>query len=124
MFLELSHTRLDIFKSVRELVLESYKITKQFPPEEKFAMTQQIRRSSLSIILNVAEGCSRKSAIERKRFFEILRGSLIELDTAIDIAAALQYCQKEELSVLGEKIITSFKLLTGLINKGASNTHN
>lgn len=44
--------------------LESYKITKQFPPKEKFTMTQQIRRAPLSIILNVLEGCSRKSAIE------------------------------------------------------------
>lgn len=83
MFLQLAHTKLDIFQASKSLTLECYRITKLFPQEEKFAMVQQIRRAALSVHLNIAEGCSRKSATERKRFYEISRGSVIEIDTAI-----------------------------------------
>jgi four helix bundle protein len=79
MFLQLAHTKLDVYKVSQELALECYRITKQFPNEEKFALVQQIRRTATSVHLNLAEGCSRKSEAERKRFFEISRGSLIEI---------------------------------------------
>ncbi len=115
MFLQLAHTKLDIFHASKSLALECYGITRLFPQEEKFAMVQQIRRAALSVHLNIAEGCSRKSAAERKRFYEIARGSLIEIDTAIDIAIELKYCSIEDLKTLGEKIISAFKQLSGLI---------
>ena len=78
-------------------------------------MVQQIRRAALSVHLNIAEGCSRKSLIERKRFFEVSRGSVIEIDTALDIAIGLMYCNLEQLQCLGEA-------LSGLIGS-AKNTH-
>src|SRR6476661_5904710 len=115
MFLELSHTKLDIFKVSKSFVLNCYRETKTFPPEEKFGIVQQIRRAALSVHLNIAEGCSRKSLAERKRFFEISRGSVIETDTAFDIAMALGYCSKEQLQFLGETLIKTFKLLCGLV---------
>lgn len=80
-------------------------------------MVQQIRRAALSVHLNLAEGSSRKSIKERRRFFEIARGSLIEIDTAFDIAISLNYIPTEKLNILCELIITTFKLLTGLIAK-------
>lgn len=86
MFLQLAHTRLPIFQASKSFTLECYRISKLLPQEERFAMTQQIRRAALSVHLNIAEGCSRKSSTERKRFYEIARGSLIEIDTALDIA--------------------------------------
>ncbi|TMI87694.1 MAG: four helix bundle protein, partial [Bacteroidetes bacterium] len=94
MFLDLAHTKLDVFKVTKEFVLLCYKETKSFPSEERFAMIQQIRRAALSVHLNVAEGCSRKSVAERKRFYEIARGSVIEVDTAFDIAFNLGYTSK------------------------------
>ncbi len=78
-------------------------------------MVQQIRRAALSVHLNVAEGCSRKSLAERKRFFEIARGSVIEVDTTLDVAVDLNYCSIETLKTLGEHIISTFKQLSGLI---------
>ena len=78
MFLQLAHTKLAIFQASRALCLECYKTTKAFPADEKFAMVQQIRRAALSVHLNIAEGNSRKSVAERKRFYEISRGSVIE----------------------------------------------
>jgi len=115
MFLELTHTKLDIFKASKSFTLECYKISKLLPQEERFAMAQQIRRAALSVHLNIPEGCSRKSTAERKRFYEIARGSLIEVDTALDIAFNLNYFSKEVLMQLGEYIIHTFKQLTGMI---------
>ena len=116
MFLDLKHTKLDIFQTTRSMTLECYKATQLLPPDERFAMVQQIRRAALSVHLNVAEGCSRKSATERKRFYEIARGSLIEVDTAFDIAVQLKYCAEGSLKILGEKIVSVYKQLSGLIN--------
>ena len=79
MFLQLAHTKTPVFQESKKLTLECYRITKDFPKDEKFAMVQQMRRAALSAYLNIAEGCSRKSESERRRFFEISRGSVIEL---------------------------------------------
>ncbi|MEI9934661.1 MAG: four helix bundle protein [Ferruginibacter sp.] len=106
-----------MYQFSRELTLESYKITKQFPNEEKFAMVQQIRRAALSVHLNVAEGCSRKSVAERNRFFEIARGSVIEVDAAVGVAYKLSYITAEELQTIGDLIIKSFKILSAMINR-------
>jgi four helix bundle protein len=115
MFLQLAHTKIPVFEESKKLTLECCRITKDFPSEEKFAMVQQIRRAALSVHLNIAEGCSRKSGSERKRFFEISRGSVIEIDTAIGIAHELKYKDEEELHQLGSYIVNTFKQLTGLI---------
>lgn len=115
MFLKLSHTHLDIFSASRKLVLCSYEITSSFPPEEKYSLTQQIRRAAVSVHLNIAEGCSRKSAAERKRFFEISRGSLIEIDTALDIAIELGYTHQENLILEKENMIRCFQMLSKMI---------
>jgi len=122
MFLQLAHTKLDIFHISKLFVLECYTISKLFPADEKFAIVQQIRRAALSVHLNIAEGCSRKSFAERKRFFEISRGSVIETDTALDIAVVLGYCSEKQLQSLGEKLIKTFKILCGLITN-ETNTH-
>lgn len=115
MFLNLKHTKLDVFQATKAFTLECYKATKLLPPDERFAIVQQIKRAALSVYLNVAEGCSRKSEAERKRYYEIVRSSLIEVDTAFDIAVHLQYCTEENLKILGEKIIGAYKQLSGLI---------
>ncbi len=86
------------------------------PLDEKFAMMQQIKRAALSVHLNIAEGSSRKSGIERKRFYEISRGSIIEVDAAIDIADDLNYLEKFDPSALGTEMVEVFKLVSGLIN--------
>ena len=122
MFLQLAHTKLDVYKFSQELALECYKITKLFPNEEKFAMIQQIRRAAISVHLNITEGCSRKSKTERKRYFEIARGSVIEIDAAIGIAYKLSYASLEQFQPLGDNIIKTFKLISGLIT--SQDTHN
>ena len=111
MFLQLVYTRLNVYQFSQDLAVECYKLTKLFPAEEKFAMIQQIRRAALSVHLNVAEGCSRKSKTERIRYFEIARGSMIEIDSALDIAFKLSYSTPAQLQLVGESIVKTFKLL-------------
>lgn len=115
MFLSLAHTRLDIFQQSRSLVLELYRVTRLFPDHERFALTQQVRRAALSVHLNIAEGCSRASLPERKRFFVISRGSLIEIDTALDIATELEYCTRDQIATLGSHLVSAFRQLSGLL---------
>lgn len=68
MFLNLSHTKLEVYKITQALALECYRLIKIFPSDERFALVQQIRRAAISVHLNLAEGCSRKSKKERNRF--------------------------------------------------------
>jgi four helix bundle protein len=116
MFLELSHTKLKVFGATRSLTLECYRLTKNFPPEERFVIIQQIRRAALSVHLNLAEGSSRKTSPDRRRFLEIARGSVIEIDTAFDISMQLGYCTLADMKALGIHIVETFKMLTGMIN--------
>ena len=95
-------------------------LTKRLPPDEKFGMISQIRRAALSVHLNIAEGASRKSEQEKKRYYEISRGSVIEIDAALDIAKELGYLEGLELKKLGISMIQCFKILSGLID---SNIH-
>jgi len=83
--------------------------------EEKFGMITQIRRAALSVHLSLAEGSSTKSEVERKRYYEIARGSVIEIDAAPDIAVDFAYLDGLNTESLGESMIRCFKILTGLI---------
>lgn len=115
MFLLLAHTKLEIYAVTRAFCLACYRITNDFPVIEKYAMTQQIRRAALSAHLNLAEGCSRKSPLERRRFFEISRGSVVEVDACLDLAVELKYVTPEKLEPLGKLLVQAFKLASGMI---------
>ena len=92
-----------------------------FRQRKNLELISQIRRAALSVHLNIAEGSSRKSEIERKRYYEISRGSIIEIDAAIDIAHDLNYLENIQLDKLGEQMIRCFKMLTGMINSQKTN---
>ena len=116
MFLQLNHQQLDIYAVSKTFVQECYKMTRTFPGEEKYILCSQIRRAALSVHLNISEGCSRKSELERKRFFEVSRGSLIEIDAALDVAESLAYCQRSELQALGLAMTRCFSMLSKMIS--------
>ena len=88
-----------------------YKEVQSLPLDEKYALTQQIRRAALSVHLNIAEGSSRKSLVERKRYYEIVRGSVIEIDTAFDLG----YIPKQKLEELGKYLLRCFQMLSKMI---------
>lgn len=116
MFLSLNHQKLDIYAASKLFVYECYKLTKHLPSEEKFGMISQIRRAALSVHLNIAEGASRRSEAERKRYYEIARGSVIEIDAALDIAKELLYLETYKIDILGKLMVPCFKMLSGMID--------
>ena len=115
MFIKLNHQSLDVYKAVRELIKEIYLISIKLPAEEKFNMVQQIRRAGLSVKLNLAEGASRRSPVERKRFLEISRGSLVEVDAILETAVDLRFFSIDQLTTVGELLNKCFAMLSKMM---------
>lgn len=75
--------KLEIWKKGMDIAKQVYALTSLLPQKEKFGLTSQMNRCSISIPSNIAEGCSRNSDIELKRFIEIAMGSAFELETQL-----------------------------------------
>lgn len=116
MFILLNHKSLEVYKAVRELVKEIYKVTHKLPQEEKFNMVPQLRRAALSVKLNIAEGSTRKSDTERKRYLEIARGSVVEIDGALETAVDLEYFMEADLEEVGKLLNKSFAMLSKMMS--------
>ena len=95
---------LEIWQRSMELVKKTYEVTKDFPDYEKFGLKSQMQRAAVSIPSNIAEGCSRNSQRDFKRFLEIAIGSAFELETQMILAADLHYVKKEVNKNLVEDI--------------------
>lgn len=115
--LSLSHKKLDVYVIALKLVKEIYRVTKRFPGEERFVLTSQLRRAAISVCSNIAEGSSRKTKREKRRFFEISRSSAVEIDTQIEIAFLIDYIQKVEIAELEAYLERVFMMLTKLLDK-------
>lgn len=111
----MNHQKMEVSIIAKEIISIVYRLTTNFPSTEKYALTSQMRRAAVSIYLNISEGSSRFTLPDRKRFFEISRGSLIELDAGFEIAFELGYHQPSTHPELQQKMISCFRLLTGLI---------
>jgi four helix bundle protein len=83
-----------------DLVTAIYKVTSRFPEEEKYGLTSQLRRSSVSIPSNISEGFGRNSQGDFKRFVNISMGSLFELQTQIEVAKNLEFISEETFQKL------------------------
>ena len=91
---------LEIWKLSRQLCSQIYLTTFNFPDNEKFGLTNQLRRASVSVPSNIAEGCSRSSDKDFSRFLEIAIGSLYEIETQLLIAFDLGYINQTKLDEL------------------------
>ena len=118
--MELSHKKLVVWKKSIDLVNEIYTLTAEFPSAELYGLTGQLRRSAVSIPSNIAEGSARSSNSERKRFLEIARSSLVELDTQLEIALSLQMCSEDDVQSITKTMNRLFGLLSGLISRVSS----
>ncbi len=112
----LNYNELDVWKECRKLVTKVYRITKNFPKDEIYGLTNQIRRSSISIISNVAEGTGRNTTKDALQFFYISRGSLFEAEAQLIIAKDLDYITEKQLKEILLQFTTCKKLLNGFIN--------
>ncbi len=114
--LKLSHKNLDVYKISLNLLEEVYKITRHYPKEELYVLVSQIRRVAISVCSNIAEGASRISRTEKKRFYEISRSSLVELDTQIEISLILKYNQPDQIKELEQYLESAFRMLSKMID--------
>lgn len=110
-------TDLNVWKEGHILVVELYKITRNFPREETFSLTDQMRRAATSITSNIAEGFGRKSMREKIHFYYLSQGSLAELKNQLLIARDVNYLCPTDFDLLKEKSLAVSRLLGGLIRK-------
>ncbi len=106
---------LEVFKRSHRLTLETYKVTKRFPPSEKFGLIPQMRRAAASIPTNLIEGSHRVSRTEYRYFVGIAKGSAGELKYHFLLAKDLGYISEAEYVFFREEIEVISKMLTGLI---------
>lgn len=109
---------LEIWHKSHKLALDIYEITrKQFPKDELYALTSQIRRASASIPTNIAEGCGRKTNQEFVRFLHIASGSATEVEYQLLLAKDLQYIAPTTYEDLNRKIVEIRKMIISFIKK-------
>ncbi|MDR6527152.1 MULTISPECIES: four helix bundle protein [Chryseobacterium] len=110
------YTELEVWIEGRKLVNLTYILTTNFPKEEVFALTSQIRRAAISIRSNIAEGCGRRTSKDTLHFLHIARGSLYELETQFYLALDQVYISKDDFEIVNRKILLCKKLISGFIN--------
>lgn len=113
--IEKPHKKLDVWKRSIDLVEQVYQLTQPFSKTEEFGLTSQMRRASVSVPANIAEGAARQTKREFLHFLHISQGSLSEVDTYLEICRRLKYIGPDtcdEVSILVDKVD---KMLTGLI---------
>lgn len=110
-------SKLLVWQRSHELVLKIYEITKDFPKEEQFGLTSQIRRAAVSIPSNIVEGKARGSNKDYKRFLLIARGSLEEVKYQILLAKDLKYVDEQKYKEVLNLAMEVGRLLAGLIKK-------
>ena len=110
-----SFTDLITWKEAHKLVLMIYKVTKTFPRDELFGLTDQIKRASVSISSNIAEGFSRRSNLEKKQFYYLSLGSLTEVQNQLLIAKDVKYIDKEIFKEIADQTVTVGKLINSLL---------
>jgi four helix bundle protein len=111
----MKYDELTVWQKAMDLVTEIYKVTSTFPNDERYGLTSQIRRAAVSIPSNIAEGHGRKSTGAYLNHLSIAHGSLMEVETQLQISARLDYLRAESLTNLISKTNEIGKMLNGLI---------
>jgi four helix bundle protein len=99
-----SYKDLIVWQKSMTLITDGYTISKNFPSTEAYGLTSQIRRSACSIALNIAEGYGRESTKNYIQFLKISRGSLLELETCLEISINLNYNREKKLLQFMKKL--------------------
>lgn len=107
----------DIWKNSICLAKKIYNLTDSFPQNEKYGLTSQIQRASISIASNIAEGCSRSSEKEFRHFLEIAQGSSFEVETQIILATEIGYLKNIDLTELFNELHIIQKQINNLCSR-------
>ena len=111
---EFSFEKLIVYKKAKEYVKVVYSLLLKFPSEERFAMCDQLRRASVSVISNIAEGTSRQTSKDKCHFLDIAYGSLMETYSQLDLARDLDYITDSDINDIKSRGIELLKLLASL----------
>ena len=109
--------KLTVWQRAMDFVTDIYRVTNQFPRSEQFGLTSQIRRASISIPLNIAEGAGAGSKTEFQRFLNYALRSTYEVTSALEIARNLNYCPKEHSDTLLDETDQLAAMIVGLSRK-------
>ena len=109
------YRKLIAYQKAKEVVKRTDKLLKKFPAEERYAMCDQLRRASVSITSNIAEGVNRFSVKDKAHFIEIAYGSLMEVSSQFEIAEELNYITSDERLSMDQMIEEVARLLSGLL---------
>ena len=118
------YRKLIAYQKAKEVVKRTYKMLKKFPDEERYAMCDQLRRASISITSNIAEGVNRFSVKDKAHFVEIAYGSLMEVSSQLELAEELGYITTADRQNMDELIEEDARLLSGLLNSYKPNDSN
>lgn len=108
---------LQVWQKGMELCKVIYSSTKEFPDDEKFGLTSQMRRASVSIPSNIAEGYGRRSTGDYIRFLQITMGSLYELETQLELSKEFGYTSKKAFDEVNSLLMEIERMLSSLIHK-------
>ena len=106
-----------VWQKARELAKQIYRATQNFPRDEVFGLTQQMRRAAVSILSNIAEGQGRYTRRDCRRFLVIARGSATELEAQIVISSDLEYLDTKVAKDLEARSTEVCKMLNGLLKR-------
>ena len=110
-----SHRDLIAWQKAMDLVVETYKVSRDFPKEELYGLTSQMRRAAVSVPANIAEGQGRRLSGEFIHFLGNARGSLLELETHLEIALRLGYIEQKKYQLAQDQIQEVGRILNGLL---------
>lgn len=110
-----SHRDLIAWQKSMDLVILVYKATESFPRHELYGLTSQIRRAASSIPANIAEGQGRRSKTEFRQFLGNARGSLLELDTHLELSRRLNYLTEAQYNRINDQFTEVSRILNGLL---------
>jgi four helix bundle protein len=108
------YRKLIAYQKAKEVIKRTHKLLKKFPLEERYALSDQLRRASVSITSNIAEGVNRYSVKDKSHFIEISYGSLMEVSSQFEVAEELGYITAEDRLSMDQLIEEVARLLSGL----------
>jgi len=108
------HRKLEVWRVSMDTTILIYELTKQFPDDEKYGLTSQMRRAAVSIPSNIAEGAARRTSGDFGRFLTISIASLAELDTQLELAVRLKYCTEVDAMRIDDMLASVSRMLIAL----------
>ena len=112
-----SYRDLEVWQKAMDLVVECYRVAERFPKTETYGLTSQLQRAAVSIPANIAEGHGRSHTREYLHHISIAYGSLMEVETHLQIASRLSYLDNSSLQILLDKSAEIGRMLNGLMRK-------